>query len=251
LARAQAAYDSQRVKMPQQQYARWFTARRDGKRRSVRSLQGPWSNGLNAKQVEIELEGRLDPPTEADRAASGDPPLPEEVEILLESAGDPLAMRIGDPFWDEGQVIVVANGSFLLNYPLVNREHRKLAGHLVSACAVGDTAFLESGPGGPTVSEKEADAPMQNGLALFKIWPLNAIVLHLTVLGLVLCLARSAIFGRPAELPSETTSDFGKHVTALGQLLARTKDRNYALARVQQYREQAQRGSGKSHRKAK
>lgn len=248
LAQSKAAYDSQRMKMPKQQYARWFTARRDGKRRNVRTLQGPWASGINAKQVEIELEGRLDVPIETDRTTS-DEELPEEFETLLESEGDPLVTRITDSAWDDGQVIVVTNGSFVLNYPLVNHEHRKLAGRLIDACTVGDTAFIESGPGGPEVSDKEADDSMQSGLALFKIWPLNAIVLHLTLLGIVLCIARSAIFGRPAELPTETVSDFGKHVTALGQLLARTKDRNYALARLQQYREQAQRGSGKSHRK--
>jgi len=71
------------------------------------------------------------------------------------------------------------------------------------------------------------------------------------VLGIVVCLSRSPIFGRPRELPADSPSDFGKHVAALGKLLAATKDRNYAHARLAQYRQIAERRSGRSHLKNK
>ncbi len=47
----------------------------------------------------------------------------------------------------QSQLLVVANGSFLLNAMLVNHEHRKLAGKLVDAIGPGgrDVVFLESG----------------------------------------------------------------------------------------------------------
>jgi hypothetical protein len=80
---------------------------------------------------------------------------------------------------------------------------------------------------------------------------LNAILVHMSVLGIVFCLARFPIFGRPRELPSEASADFGKHVGALGDLLSRSQDRNYALTRLMQYRELAKRDSGKSHLKGK
>jgi hypothetical protein len=83
---------------------------------------------------------------------------------------------------------------------------------------------------------------------LLKVWPLNAILLHLTILGIVFCLARSPIFGRPRELPPDSPADFGKHVAALGRLLARTKDRNYAHSRLAQYRQFADRKSNLPHR---
>jgi hypothetical protein len=248
LAQAQAKYDTERVKMPKQQYARWFTTHREGKRHVVQKLQGPWAKGIDAKQTDIEVEGGLQIPRAKDLAGTSELPLPDDFETLLKSSADDLAWRVTDSAYGDGQVIVVSNGSFLLNYPLVNHENRKLAARMIDECgAAGQVAFVESGPGGPDVSDKEAGAEA-GGLELLKVWPLNAILLHLTILGIVLCIARSVIFGRPRELPGETRSDFGKHVSALGQLLARTKDRGYALARVKHYREQAQRGSGKSHR---
>ena len=249
LAQAQAKYDTERVKMPKQQYCRWFTSHREGKRHEVRKLQGPWAKGIDAAQVEIEVEGKLDIPKAKDIVGSDDSKLPNDFETLLKSPTEDLVWRVTDDDFGDGQVIVVANGSFLLNYPLVNHEHRKLAARLIDECgAAGQVAFVESGPGGPDVSNKESDAEAANGLELLKVWPLNAILLHLTMLGIVFCIARSVIFGRPRELPAESRSDFGKHVSALGQLLGRTNDRNYALGRVLHYREQAQRGSGKSHR---
>lgn len=250
LAQAQARYDTERVKMPKQQYARWFTTHREGKRHQVQRLQGPWAKGIDAKKTDIEVEGELRIPQAKDVVGAGET-LPDTFETLLKSPTDELAWRVTDSTFGEGQVIVVTNGSFLLNYPLVNHENRKLAARLIDECgAAGQVAFVESGPGGPPISDKEAGVEA-SGLELLKVWPLNAILLHLTILGIVLCIARSVIFGRPRELPAETRSDFGKHVSALGQLLARTKDRGYAIARVKHYREQAQRGSGKSHRLTK
>src|SRR5256885_9499747 len=89
-------------------------------------------------------------------------------------------------------------------------------------------------PNAPPILEKEPTGSMQSPLELLKVWPLNAILLHVAVLGIIICLSRSLIFGRPRDLPGDSPSDFGKHVAALGKLLARTKDRNYAQARLAQ-----------------
>src|SRR2546421_6579701 len=88
---------------------------------------------------------------------------------------------------------------------------------------------------------------MTSTLELVKVWPLNAILLHVAVLGMIVCLSRSMIFGRPRDLPGDSPSDFGKHVAALGKLLAATKDRNYAQSRLAQYRQFAERRSGRAH----
>ncbi len=126
------------------------------------------------------------------------------------------------------KLIVVANGSFLLNEPLVNHEHRKLAGKLIES--VGDEpgrlVFLESGPGGPPVDPPGGGSALAR---LFGAWPLNVILLHLAVLGIIFCFARWPIFGRPTNPPAESTSDFGKHVDAVSELLRRSHDRAYAL----------------------
>ena len=251
LARAKADFAAARAKMPVKGYARWFTAKRDAPRRDIRSLQGPWAQGIDPKKCDIVLAGRLDVPAQADKPAA-DPPLPEKFEPLLTSEGDSLAFRVEDPqTMDDGQVIVVANGSWLLNYPLVNHEHRKLAARLVNECgSPGKVAFVESYAGGPTVSDADpSDAA--SPLAFMDVWPLNAIIIHLTILGIIFCLARSPIFGRPRELPAQSPADFGRHVAALGELLARTKDQSYARARLEHYRSLAKRDSGKSHLKGK
>jgi hypothetical protein len=249
-AETRAAHEAARAKMPATEYARWFTARRDGKPRKVTKLSGEWADGIDPAKAEIYLEGRLDIPVSADRKAA-DPEIPADFEDLLSSEGDALITRITDEEkWGDGQVIVVTNGSLVLNYPLVNHEHRKIAGKLVAECgsAAGRVVFIESGPDGPAVLDKE---PQSAGgpLDLLKVWPLGPILMHLTVLGIIFCLARSPIFGRPKELPEPPTADFGKHVAALGELLGRTKDQHYAQQRLTQYRQLAQRKSGKSHRK--
>ena len=231
---------------PDERYNRWFTIAPGTAERKIKTLSGPWAEGVDAAAVEIPLRDRLVQPAAAD-AGDGDPLPPENIELLLAGDGSDLAFREKDYAWSDSQVIVVANGSFLLNYPLINKEHRKLAGRLIDECgAATSVAFIESGDEGPEVLDK--DPPQTGGLTLLRIWPLNAIVVHLTMLGIVLCLARWPIFGRPKELPAETPADFGRHVTALGQLLARTKNLTYAQQRLAQYQQQARRGSGASHR---
>jgi hypothetical protein len=249
-AESRAGHEATRAGMPTKEYARWFTARRDGQPRIAKKLAGEWAAEIDPAKAEIFVEGRLDIPVSADRAAI-DPELPESFDDLLSSDGDPLITRItDDEKWGSGQVIVLTNGSFVLNYPLVNHEHRKLAGKLVAECGQsGRVVFIESGPDGPAVLDKE---PASSGgpLDLLKVWPLGPILMHLALFGIIFCLARSPIFGRPKELPEPPTADFGKHVAALGELLARTKDQHYAEQRLAQYRQIAQRKSGRSHRKA-
>ena len=252
LAEARAGHEAARSKMPAKQYARWFTVRRDQPPRKVTTLTGPWADGIDAAKTEIYLEGDLAIPTERDRTASEAQLTSERPEPLLAAGGDALATRLTDDDWGDGQVIVLANGSFVLNYPLVNHEHRKLAARLIAECGPpGRVVFIESGEGGPPVLDKEPASGPATPLELLKVWPLNAILLHATILGIVYCLARSPIFGRPRQLLPPSPSDFGKHVAALGQLLARTQDRNYAQSRLAQYRQIAERKSGRSHLKSK
>lgn len=254
-AEARAAWEAERSKMPTFEYARWFTARRDEPPRRVDSLTGPWAKGIDAKQANIHLEGLLTIPQEADRGktTADVPALPANVETLLSSQHDAIITRVtDDETMGDGQVFVVTNGSLVLNYPLVNHEHRKLAQKLIDACKPqSKVVFIENGPDGPPILAKEPTGGFPSPLELLKVWPLNAILLHLTVLGIIVCLARSPIFGRPRELEVESPADFGKHVAALGKLLARTKDRNYAQARIAQYRQIAERKSGRAHSKAK
>jgi hypothetical protein len=260
-AEARAAWEAARSEMPKEEYAQWFTVRRDRKPHKASNLSGPWATDIDASKTDIRVEGILEMPSDKtyDLVDSPDSFPPPIVEPLLKSDDDVLVFRLSDPDWkntptgEPGQIIVVNNGSFVLNYPLVNHEHRKLADKLIAQCGPSGqrVVFIESSAKGPPILDKEPTGSMPSPLELLKVWPLNAILLHVAVLGIIVCLSRSLIFGRPRDLPSDSPSDFGKHVQALGKLLARTKDRNYAQARLVQYRQVAERRSGRSHMKAK
>ena len=193
----------------------WFHYEQDTTRDPAK-LAGPWADGIDPAKTEIQLSTKI---------ISNLP-----VRRLLTTGGDALVARFAVPYWEGSRILLVANGSFLLNLPLVNHENRKLAGKLIAATGEpGRLVFLESGPGGPPIDPAHLDNSLWT---LFGAWPLNAILLQLAVAGVIFCFARWPIFGRPKQPPAESTSDFGMHVAAVGQLLARTKDRQFAAQRV-------------------
>jgi hypothetical protein len=193
----------------------WFVYQ-PGEFKEVRTLSGPWAKGIDAAKADVELRTRLTPHG--------------EVEELLTSDGDLLAASESRSDWDGSQIIYIANGSFLLNLPQVNHEHRKLAGKLVDAVGEpGNVVFLESGRGGPPIDPPHTDNSVWT---LFKAWPLGVILLQLAAVGVLYCFAQWPIFGRPRQPAAEPAADFSKHVAAVGRLLARTKDRQFALDRV-------------------
>ncbi len=220
----------------------WFVTHQIPSPRRVTTLTGPWSTGIDSKQSDIEVCATYTFPV-------GDPSLNE---VLLRGDNDVLVARqkfpAGNIAWNsdgEGtiahsQLIVVTNGSFLLNLPLVNHQHRKLAARLIGELNPADrVVFLESGSGGPTIHDTEPELKSPNGLAFFSVWPLGIVLVHLAVAGILFCFARLPIFGVPRDPPPQSTSDFGKHVTALGDLLRLTQDHRFAETKVEQYRQNA------------
>jgi hypothetical protein len=204
---------------PKELDCEWFKIE-PGTPRTIEELSGPWSGGVDAARAEVEMCDRLVPSENGQTSP----------RKLLTAADATLAWRRTDGDWDGGKIIVVANGSFLLNLPLVNHQNRKLAGKLVQAVGPpGRLVFLESGPGGPPIDPPAGGSALAR---LFGVWPLNAILLHLAVLGIIFCFARWPIFGRAKVPPVESTSDFGKHVAAVSELLKRTRDRGYAVSKL-------------------
>jgi len=244
LATLQAEYDAERARIPKEEHFDWFTVQGDSPRKEIRSLKGPWSEGIDATQTEIQVAARLQRPSDEETDAwykrddyywNGVP----NYESLLSSGDDvDLVTRITISEWWGSRILVVVNGSFLLNTPLVNHEHRKLSSKLISACSpAGTTVFLESGPDGPVVFDKEPDANAPSGFEVLVKWPIGVIALHLIILGTTLCFALFPIFGRPTDRRDELRSDFGRHVDALGDLLESTQDDRYATDRVRHYHE--------------
>ncbi len=251
LAKARANHNRERSAITQDSGCRWFGPRREDAKRFVGKgaetptrMSGSWSRDptIDDSALEIEIQGRLDAPTNTPHGQGGGRLLSE---TLLSADNDVLVRRITCADWDGGQIIVVTNGSFLLNLPLVEKEHRKLAGKLIAECGPpGKAVFLESEPGGPFVFETDPSENHPTGMEAFTVWPIGAILLHFVALGILYVFARAVIFGRPHELPPEAVSDFGRHIYALGELLARTQDRKYARERLTHYHEKVKRDSG-------
>jgi hypothetical protein len=221
LARAERVYRRNTIAQPIEHP--WFRVAEPRNRRPVKELAGEprWLAGLFASATQLELNSGLR--------------VRRRAKILLRSGTDALVarQRLG-----EGRLILVANGSFLLNLPLLNHEHRKLAGKLIDELGpkAKTVAFLESSPGGPRVAKEEPAAHPPSGLALFGVWPLGWILAHVIALGMVFACSRWPIFGRPKTPETEPASDFGRHVAALAEHFRRTGDERYAQAQVDRYR---------------
>ncbi|MDZ4820520.1 MAG: hypothetical protein SGJ20_16260 [Planctomycetota bacterium] len=197
---------------------------------TIKSLSGPWSSGIDAGKCELETNIRFK--------------FPSEDEVLLRADRNKFAVRAQyvDYGWPEGsppsQMIMINNGSFLLNLPLVNHEHRKLAGHLMDEIPPQQRiVFLESGEGGPEILDSDPEIRAPNGLEIFSVWPIGIVLVHLAVAGMLFCFMSFPIFGVPRDPPAVSLSDFGKHVTALGAMLRRTRDRAYAASKIGHYRQ--------------
>lgn len=244
---------------------RWFRWSVDESPLLVRAPQGPWAQAVQADQAQGSESSEEAPPAERDDSA-GNPTAANDVEqsfharlrsrLLLpeESAdeidwrgpleskycllgeGQPLAIRLQRPAWGSSQLIVVANGSWLLNLPLVREGNRQLAGQLIRECGEGArVCFLESDNGGLTITNSDAQLPLM--LQSFTVWPINLLVLHLLLLGLIYCFSIYPIFGAPRPLREDRVSDFGKHIEAVGALIERNRDAAFADQQLRQYRD--------------
>ncbi len=135
------------------------------------------------------------------------------------------------------QRVLVVNGSFLLNYGLINHENRKLAGRLIDlAGSPGRVVFLESGDSDPRILPTDPAPQLPQGLAILAVWPINVVLLQLIAIGIIFGFARWPILGRPREPRPPEAANFGLHAEALGKLLSRTSSRDFALRRVAEYR---------------
>lgn len=203
---------------------RWFRFDTKKASRPAQPLSGEYADDIDTAQTEIELNTRLLPAT--------------GLASLLSSGKDRVVSfrRSG-----ASRLILVVNGSFLLNLPLVNHEHRKLAGQLIAEIGPASkrVAFLESSEGGPTIRAKDPDPHQATGIEILAVWPTNWILLQAIAVGLLACFRRWPIFGQPRPGPTVAASDFGRHITALAELMRRSRDRTFAANRLQQWRQKA------------
>ncbi|MCA9213516.1 MAG: hypothetical protein KDB27_10650 [Planctomycetales bacterium] len=195
----------------------------------AQTLDGDWANDLDASNVEIFSGTTL-------TFADGDDSDIHAEHVLMEGQ-QPLVTKITNDYWHNGcQVFVAANGSTLLNQPLVNHENRKIAATLIDECgSIDRVMFLEGAADGIEIRDTDASAPMM--LQAFTVWPINFLMFHATMLGILFCICVFPIFGRPKELAAESVSDFGKHIAAYGELLQKVGGASFARAKLKHYRD--------------
>lgn len=152
--------------------------------------------------------------------------LPKNGRPIWVSGDDVLLAEVVDNF---GSVMVVANGSFLLNGAMVQSGNRKLAREFVERLGTGSrTVVLESS----RFASGGDESPQSR---LYTAWPNPFILIHLAALLGVYCWVRFPIFGRPIETTTSETRRFGRHVEALGDLLAASRLGKYADRRLQKH----------------
>ncbi len=161
--------------------------------------------------------------------------------ITLEN-NSPFAYQIEDSAWPGSKLIVVTNASLFCNYALADENRRKASMDLISLTRdQGRVAFISHS--NPLLQYSRSSSNDPFGLKLFLIYPLNVILSHALIFGVVTLIALWPIFGRPRRSADPTNSDLGKHVSAFGQLLLRTRDRQFALKNIGRYFREVRRDS--------
>lgn len=228
LARAESDHAYARSLTGREMDCDWFSMKSSQSFFEVQPDRGPWSSDLDPARARVTVAASLEIPDPSQGT--------RQYEVLLGSEETPLIVRLVDrQQWPTGQVIIVLNGASLLNLPLVDHENRKIAAQLIAACPEPHrVTFLESDPAGMRISKGAAKS--FSGFSALTVWPMNAIVLHLVAAGVLFCAMVFPIFGRPRRIEDTTLSDFGKHIRAMGELLALSGDRETAMAKVRHYR---------------
>ena len=165
-------------------------------------LSGPWAAGIDAAAAGLTVHEPL-------KTARG--------SILL--VGDGKALVV-DKVIGQGNVLVIANGSFLLNEAIVNPARRPLTGRVIQWAAreAKQVALVE----GAFVLGGEAATPTIWDL-LRRIPSLRWVAIQVGLAALLASLARAPRLGRPRPDPPSGADRPAEHALALGALLARAK----------------------------
>ncbi len=229
LARAQSAHAKNNgaptgvgMPRPSQEVCDWFELQLNRQPRDAMSLKGPWSPLLQGVKYPPRVTNRLTPVDFA----------PEHETQLLADDEDVLIFELTKRHWNGGRLILVANASMFLNLPLVQKQNQDLADQLVRGCPnSGRVVFLHTSRDPHFVKGAETHFLLR----LLVTDPFRWIFMHLSVLGLVLCMTMFPRLGRPNARGDAHESDFGRHVLALGRILASVADKEHAFALRRKY----------------
>ncbi|MEW4568080.1 DUF4350 domain-containing protein [Tautonia sp. JC769] len=190
-----------------------------------KTLGGPWAEGVEPGAAALPLHRALEISS------------PAEVPLLTGDDDRVLAM---DWSWedaiedeDPSAVLVVANGSFLLNAAVVPHARRPLTmrvadwvGSSGRKVAFVEGAFLLG-------AESAMPTPWQ---VIRQVPELGIVAGHFLMLALIAALAHAVILGRPRAAPSSGADQPRMHAEALGNLLARIGSDRAARSLLTTYR---------------
>lgn len=232
----------------------WMTAEALDPPELIGETTGPWADSVGSFAPYARLEYQLREFDESDRTAASQISSPFFLETsfsdtdtdftsLLGTENEtPLVARVSHPTWNGSQVLVVAGGSLLNNFGLIQDASQRLALQVIEAGRPDDgsdeapvVGFLYSDYRGVMVSSLDPNQMGPSGMEMLTVWPLNLLTLHAAFLGLVTCLILLPIFGRPRRLPPRSSADFASHIDAVAALMARTSREDYARQRISEY----------------
>ncbi|MBK95737.1 MAG: hypothetical protein CMJ79_08470 [Planctomycetaceae bacterium] len=254
LADVWGAHQVKRMAIIDDEDCGWFKINADSTVRTIRSARSTsdWLEGITPGALKMRLQSYF---VESDKGRStGYGRYEFDTQLFYENI--PLVTRIQNRSkFNRGQIYLIANGSFLLNVPLVHREHRKLASKLIERVGRNKTiCFLESEfddwEDVPVLENAPSAAKPPSIVTILQTWPFGIILIHIIVIGIVYCFYRFPIFGRPrAEFEVNTViddsnekqsvSNFGRHIRALGDLLRRGGNATFANHCLQMYRQRS------------
>ncbi len=197
----------------------WFGTEGGTRTKTCATLGGPWAFGVDPTAAALPRRQSL-------RVNFGN----QADYVLLRGDGEPLVLNwileedADDYTLDESEyseILIIANGAFLLNAGMVNPERRLIATHLLDTIRdpsrkiafVEGEAILINLPQAPDLWERIQRLPM-----------LSLVEAHFLVIAIIAVLARAVTFGRPKPGPSSAADRPAAHASALGYLLSRTRE---------------------------
>ncbi len=149
--------------------------------------------------------------------------------------GHPFAYELLRP--NGSRVIVINNGSLVLNYPVRLVRNDEIAELFASKkLSRSPVIFLESAQIEPRISEYDNSGNMWSWI---QERPLSFIVPHFLVLGILACFVFFPILGRPRRGVTPAQIRFGEHIESLGHLLRSSPQVNAAREAIAQYQRTA------------
>ncbi len=180
------------------------------------TLGGPWALGVDATAAGLTVH---------------EPLKPLRGRTLLEADGKPFVVERSNG--KAANMLLFANGSFLLNEALAHPARRALADQVV--------AWI--GEPGEKIGMIEGAFVMAGDLAMPTIWDLlgrlasmRYAAIHLGIAGLIAAWARAPRLGRPRPDEPSGADRPAAHAEALGALFARSRASGLAHATLDRYR---------------